>query len=331
MLTRRQFSALTLSTATLLGASRPARAATSIDLSTVLPDGSFHTENAKRYAAEVLAATSGEVKITVHSGGALGFKGPDHLRAVRDGLVGMADIHASQQSGDEPIFAAETSPFLVGNLDELRVLHRHLRPLFDAAAAKNNQKILYMVPWPSQYLFSKVKADNLEGLRNSKVRVSDRNVQDLCSAVGITPVLIPWVETIPALASGTISGVMTSAVSGVDGRLWEFVKYAYPTNHTWISQMVNINLDVWKKLTPAQQTAMTQIANRLEPLFWAQTSKVDSDSLAKLKSMGMEVMPVSAAMNAEMRRRTSGLLQAFEKNVPASKQPLTAYLAELKR
>lgn len=331
MLTRRQFSALTLSTATLLSASTTAQAATVIDLSTVLPDGSFHTENAKRYAAEVLAATSGAVRITVHSGGALGFKGPDHLRAVRDGLVGMADIHASQQAGDEPIFAAETSPFLVGNIDELRVLHRHLRPMFDAAAAKNNQKILYMVPWPSQYLFSRVKADNLEGLRNSKVRVSDRNVQDLCAAVGMTPVLIPWVETIPALASGTIAGVMTSAASGVDGRLWEFVKYAYPTNHTWISQMVNINLDVWKKLTPVQQDAMTQIARRMEPEFWSRTSQVDADSLVKLKSMGMEVLPVSPAMNTEMRRRTSGLLQAFEKSVPASKPALTAYLAELKR
>ena len=331
MITRRQFSALTLSTATLLGTGRNAHAATAIDMSTVLPDGSFHTENAKRYAAEVLAATSGEVKINVHSGGALGFKGPDHLRAVRDGLAGMADIHVSQQAGDEPIFAAETPPFLVGNIDELRILHRHLRPLFDAAAAKHNQKILYMVPWPSQYLFSRVKADSLDGLRNSKVRVSDKNVQDLCAAVGITPVLIPWVETIPALASGAISGVMTSAVSGVDGRLWEFVKYAYPTNHTWISQMVNINLDIWKKLSPTHQDAMTQAAKRLEPEFWARTNTVDGDSLAKLKSMGMEVLPVSQDMNNEMRRRTSGLLQAFEKSVPASKPALTAYLAELKR
>src|SRR5690606_32872667 len=205
----------------------------------------------------------------------------------------------------------------VNDMKELEMLHRHLRPLLDEAAAKHNQKILYVVPWPAQYIFSKVKADSLEGLKNSKVRVSDRNVQDMCTAIGITPVLIPWVETIPALASGTISGVTTSAPSAVDGRLWEFVKYAYPTNHTWISQMVNINLDVWKKLTPAQQTAMTQIANRLEPLFWAQTSKVDSDSVAKLKSMGMEVLPVSQAMNAEMRRRTAGLLQAFEKSVPA--------------
>jgi TRAP-type C4-dicarboxylate transport system substrate-binding protein len=267
----------------------------------------------------------------VHAGGALGFNGPDHLRAVRDGLVGMADIHASQQAGDEAIFAAETLPFLVGNLEELQALHRQLRPVFEAAAGRHNQKILYMVPWPAQYLFLKTRSDTLEGMRNSKVRVSDRNVQDLCSAVGLSPVLIPWVETLPALASGTISGVLTSAVSGVDGRLWEFVKHVYPTNHTWISQMVNINLDHWKKLPRAQQDAMESVARRLEPQFWAGTSKADADAMARLRSQGMEVVPISAAMAGEMRRRTGHLLEAFYKQVPASRQPLTAYLAGAKQ
>lgn len=330
MISRRGFSA---SIAALAGASFiPAgHAATTIDLSTVLPEGSFHTENAKAYAAEVAKATANEVRINVHSGGALGFKGPDHLRAVRDGLVGMADIHVSQQAGDEPIFAAETIPFLVSNTDELQVLHRLLRPLFDAAAAQHNQKILYIVPWPAQYLFLKTRSETLEGLKNSKVRVSDKNVQDMCTAIGMSPVLIPWVETIPALSSGAISGVLTSAVSGVDGRLWEFVKYVYPTNHTWISQMVNINLDVWKKLPKAQQDAMEQAARTLEPRFWANTTKVDQDSMARLKSQGMEVVALSAATQTEMRRRTAHLLDAFQKRVPASRQPLTAYLADVKR
>lgn len=330
MISRRHFSA---GIAAVAGAAiaPAARAATAIDLSTVLPDGSFHTENAKAYAAQVARATGGQVKINVHSGGALGFKGPDHLRAVGDGLIGMADIHASQQAGDEAIFAAETLPFLVGNTDELQSLHRQLRPLFDAAAARHNQKILYMVPWPAQYLFLKTRSDTLEGLRNSKVRVSDKNIQDMCTAVGMSPVLIPWVETIPALASGTISGVLTSAVSGVDGRLWEFVKYVYPTNHTWISQMVNINLDVWNKLPKAHQEAMQQAARALEPTFWANTTQVDLESVKRLKSMGMEVVPISGATHAEMRRRTAHLLDAFQKKVPAAKQPLAAYLSSVKR
>src|SRR3546814_9040627 len=102
---------------------------------------------------------------------------------------------------------------------ELEILHRHLRPLLDEAAARHNQKILYILPWPAQYIFSKIKTDSLEGLKNSKVRVSDRNVQDMCTAIGITPVLIPCVETIPGLASGTISGVTPSTASAVDDNL----------------------------------------------------------------------------------------------------------------
>ena len=69
-----------------------AQAAVKLPLATVWPDGNFHTVNAKRYADEVKAATSGAVEIDVKSGGQLGFKGPEQLRAVRDGLVPMADI-----------------------------------------------------------------------------------------------------------------------------------------------------------------------------------------------------------------------------------------------
>jgi TRAP-type C4-dicarboxylate transport system substrate-binding protein len=330
MISRRLFSAGLTAAAAMPLTGRTA-APTALDFSTVLPDGSFHTENAKLYAAEVAKATSGEVKILVHSGGSLGFKGPDHLRAVRDGLVPMADIHVSQQAGDEPIFAAETLPFLVANPEELRVLHKHLRPLFDAAAARHNQKILYVVPWPAQYFFLKTRSETLEGLRNVKVRVSDKNIQDMCAAVGMSPVLIPWVETVPALASGAISGVLTSAVSGVDARLWEFVKFVYPTNHTWISQMVNINLDAWKKLSKPQQESMERTATALEPRFWANTTKVDTDSMQRLTSMKMEVVPISANVAREMRTRTGSMVDAFMKKVPASEKALRAYLAEVKR
>ena len=67
-------------------------------------------QNVKRYAAEVGKATGGALKINVHAGGALGFKGPEHLRAVRDGLVPMADVLGSQQIGDEPLFGWRTYP-----------------------------------------------------------------------------------------------------------------------------------------------------------------------------------------------------------------------------
>ena len=154
------------------------------------------------------------------AGGQLGFKGPEHLRAVRDGLVPMADVLNIQQIGDEPVLGTEGIAFLVGSADELKVLHKHLRPVYEQVAARNNQKIIYMVPWPTQYLHLKVKVDTLDGLKGIKIRVPDKGAADMLTAVGMAPVLIPWGETIPALASGAVSGVSTSAVSGVDGKFW---------------------------------------------------------------------------------------------------------------
>src|SRR5207247_11439723 len=164
-----------------------------------------------------------------------------------------------QPGGDEPMLGTESIPFLVGSDKELKILHKYLRPEYEAIATKNNQTVLYMVPWPTQYLHLKVKVDTLEGLKGVKIRVPDKNAQDMCAAVGMAPVLIPWGETIPALASGAVAGVSTSAVSGVDGKCWELLEYVYSTNHTWSCQMVNVNLATLKKLTAAQQTAIAEL------------------------------------------------------------------------
>src|SRR5205085_54997 len=272
---------------------------------------------AKKFAEEVGKVTGGEIKITVQAGGSLGFKGPEQLRAVRDGLVPLADILNIQQVGDEPMLGTESIPFLVGSDSELKILHKYLRPEYEAIAAKNNQKVLYMVPWPTQYLHRKVKTDTLDGLKGVKIRVPDKNAQDMCAAVGMAPVLIPWGETIPALASGAVSGVSTSSVSGVDGKFWEFLKYVYPTNHTWSCQMVNINNDTWAKLGPTHQKAIEELAKRLEPEFWAESLKADKDSLKRLTDGGMEIVQIPPAMMKEFQAKTAPLQDAFLKRVPA--------------
>jgi len=308
-----------------------AQAPLKMPLSTIWPDGNFHTINCKRYAEEVKKATSGAVDIEVKSGGQLGFKGPEQLRAVRDGLVPMADILNVQQVGDEPMFGIEGIPFLVGNIDELKVLHKFIRPEFEKIATKNNQTILYTVPWPTQYLHLKVKAESVDGLKNVKIRVPDKNSQDMCSAIGMAPALIPWGETIAALSSGAVAGVSTSSVSGVDGKFWEFLKFFHATNHQWSSQIVTINNDTWKKISPANQKAMTDLASKLEPDFWASSLEADKNSAKRLTEGGMQIVVPPAAMMDELRKRTANMLADFMKRVPASEKPIKAYLAEMKR
>jgi TRAP-type C4-dicarboxylate transport system substrate-binding protein len=332
MITRRTF---TTGAATMLAAghlsTRAVAATASWDMSTVWPDANFHTQNAMAFAEKVRKQTGGAVNITVKAGGQLGFKGPEHLRAVRDGLVQLADVLNIQQVGDEPFMGVESIPFLAGSMDELKILHKYVRPEYERITARNNQKILYIVPWPTQYLHLKVKVATVEGLKNIKIRVPDKGGVETLNALGMAPIMIPWGETIPALASGAVAGVATSAVSGVDGKFWEFMKYIHPTNHVWSSQMLTVNLESWKALGEDQQKQVADIAAKMEPDFWANSLKADVDSLNRLKEGGMEVVPVPDAMMTEIRARTAPLLDAFLKRVPAADKPVRAYLAEMKR
>ncbi|MEH2482439.1 TRAP-type C4-dicarboxylate transport system substrate-binding protein [Nitrobacteraceae bacterium AZCC 2146] len=266
MITRRTF---TTGAATMLAAghlsTRAMAATANWDMSTVWPDANFHTQNAMAFAEEVRKQSDGGINITVKAGGQLGFKGPEHLRAVRDGLVPLADVLNIQQVGDEPFMGVESIPFLAGSMDELKVLHKYVRPEYEKITARNNQKILYVVPWPTQYLHLKVKVSTVEGLKNIKIRVPDKGGVDTLGALGMAPIMIPWGETIPALASGAVAGVATSAVSGVDGKFWEFMKYIHPTNHVWSSQMLTVNLESWKALGADQQKLVADVAAKMEP------------------------------------------------------------------
>jgi TRAP-type C4-dicarboxylate transport system substrate-binding protein len=309
-----------------------AQAGMKLDLATVWPDGNFHTKNAKLFAEEVAKATNNGVVITVHSGGALGYKGPEQLNAVRDGLVPMADILNIQQVGDAPLLGIEGVPFLVGNPEELKVLQKYARPEFDKIATRFNQTILYTVPWPTQYIHAKVKADKLDGLKGLKIRVPDRQAGDMVNALGMSAVQIPWGETVPALASGAVVGVTTSSVSGVDGKFWEFLKYFYRTNHVWSSQIVTINNDTWKKISPANQKAITDLAAKLQPEFWKVSVEADAASSKRLIEGGMELIEIPPAMLKEMREKTAGLEKAFtDRAGPVSVEIIAKYKKDLGR
>lgn len=294
----------------------PTFAQTSFNLSDVLPETNFMVVNATRFASEVSTATNGQVTISVKAGGSLGFKGPDQLTAVRDGLVEMADINISQQVGVNPLFGVEGVPFLVSSMDELKKYHEFVRPVFEKLAEDNNQKLLYMVPSPAQYVYLKVKVDSLGGFSGIPVRGADKNTVDIVSALGMAGVAMPWGELIPALASGRVEGVATSATSGVDGKFWEFMKYIYPTNHTWGSNMVTINLDAWGRLTAEQRTAIQEVAARLEPEFWEVSRNGDLASIKTMTEMGMELVEISPELRAQMIERAQRLQADFVARVP---------------
>jgi len=221
--------------------------------------------------------------------------------------------------------------FLITSSDELRTLLKYLRPEIDKIAAKYNQKVLYIVPWPTQYLHLKVKVDTLDGLKGIKIRAATKAAAEMCDAIGMAAVVIPWGDVVPALASGRIEGVTTSSVSGVDGKFWEFLKYVYQTNHSWSIDFVSVNLDTWKKIPPKGQEAMVKLGKELEPKFWDVSIEEDKASLKTLLDHGIQQVEVPPAMMKEMQKRTAPLLEDFFKRAPEGKPIVEKFLAEIGR
>ena len=76
---------------------------------------------------------------------------------------------------------------------------------------------------------------------------------------------------------------------------------------------------------------IVDLAKKLEPEFWVSSLQADKDSNARLIAGGMQLVIPSAAMTADLQKKTAPMIGEFYKRVPAAEKPIKAYLAEMKR
>lgn len=293
-----------------LALAMPAAAQTVWDLPLAWPAENYITVNAQTFANEVAAATNGEVQITIHPGGSLGFKGPEMFAAVRDGLVPIGDMLLQQQIGDNALLGLQSLPYLLESYEEQVEFQTYYRPLLNEVFAENNQQLLFTVPWPQQQVFTKKEINSFADFAGIKVRSSDASATEIFRASGMTPVQLPWGEVIPSLATGAIEAVGTSSPSAVDGSFWEFLTHGYTTRHTWNLDAVSVNQDAWDALSEEHRTAIREIAVRLEPAFWQSAQDTDAKQLEKLAKNGMTNGDLDDATREELRKRAAPIREA---------------------
>lgn len=306
-----RFQNISLVSALTLGFATSAMAQTAWDLPLVWPADNYISVNAQRFAEEVAAVTDGEVMITLHPGGSLGFRGPDMFSAVRDGLVPIGDMLLQQQTGDNPLLGLQSLPYLIDTYEEQVAFQEFYRPVLNDVFAENNQKLLFTVPWPQQQVYTKKEINSIEDFAGIKIRSSDTSATEIFRAAGMTPVQLPWGEVIPSLATGAIDAVGTSSPSAVDGSFWEFLTHGYTTRHTWNLDAISVNLDAWNQLSPEHQEALVEAAERLEPEFWQSAQDTDAIQLQTLAENGITTAELDEATREELHNRAAPIREAM--------------------
>ncbi len=275
-------------------------AKTKWDLHLNYPAGNFHSKGAKRFADKVKDATNGELEIVLHPGSALGFKGPELLRAVAEGQLAIAEVPTGMVEGDAPVMALTAQPFISANAFEQRLLYQLAKPTYAKTLKKFNQFTLYTSVWPFSGIYTQRAINTAADLKGLKMRVYDGTGLAFGKKTGIAARKMPFSEVYPAMKAGLLDSMYTSSVSGVDAKAWEVLKYFTPINIVGPVNMINVNMDAWNKLPANIRETVLEIAGEMEDEMWNLAGDMDRTSRAKLVKNGMTVSTVSKKFRAEL-------------------------------
>lgn len=278
----------------------PAFAKTKWDCHLNYPAGNFHSQGAQRFADRVFEATGGELEIVLHPGAALGFKGPELLRAVAEGQLAIAEVPTGMVEGDAPVLALTAQPFISTNAFEQRLLYQLAKPTYARILGKFNQFTLYSSVWPFSGIYTQREIKSLEDLEGLKMRVYDGTGLAFGDAAGIAARKMPFSEVYPAMKAGLLDSMYTSSVSGVDAKAWEVLKYFTPINIVGPVNMFNVNMAAWEKLPKETQELVLEIAAEMEDEMWNLAGDMDRKSRATLQANGMTITPVSSKFRKQL-------------------------------
>ncbi len=297
---RRLFAAST-TVAALALTSLSAFAQTKWDLAAAYSPSNFHSENLVQFANDVDKATGGKLKITVHSNASL-FKAPEIKRAVQGGQAQAGEILLANFQNEWQIYGADGLPFLADSYDEAIKLYRAQKPVMEKKLAEQGLMLLYSVAWPPQGLYSKKPIASAADLKGIKWRAYSPATARIADLVGAQPVTVQAAELSQALATGVVESTMTSGATGVDTKIFEHLKYYYDLQAWLPKNSVIVNKKAFDALDKPSQDALLKAGAEAEARGLVASKRVNTESIEKLKANGVQVLPPSAALKADMKK-----------------------------
>jgi len=295
------------------------------DLATAYPATNFHTENINQFAADVDKASGGKLKITVHANASL-FKAPEIKRAVQGGQAQAGEVLLVNFQNEWQVFGADGLPFLADSYAEAMKLYRAQKPLLEKKLAEQGMMLLYSVPWPPQGIYSKKPLAAAADLKGIKWRAYSPATARIGELVGAQPVTVQAAEVSQAFATGVVESMMSSGSTGWDAKLHEHVKYWYDTQAWLPKNAVIVNKGAFDALDAATKAAVQKAAADAETRGWAASQKANGETLDKLKAGGMQILPPSAALKADMKKVGDTMLKEWlDKAGPEGKQLVDAF------
>ena len=183
----------------------------------------------------------------------------------------------------------------------------------------NNIRLLLAVSLPQYRIFTvKHPVKDTADVSGLKLR-STGGAQDLTlRAIGAVPVRMAAPDAYESLSRGTMDGLLFPLESVVAYGADKLVKYS--TDGVGFGSFIvsySISDNVWKKLTPEVQKAMTDVADEIIPSACKAVQKSDDETKKSLEAAGIRFETLSADVTVKFKDAMKGVAKTWAEGLDA--------------
>jgi TRAP-type C4-dicarboxylate transport system substrate-binding protein len=271
-----------------VSASIPALAQTTWTMASGYPESSFFTQNIRAFIKEVEEKSDGKLKIDLRSGDSL-IKLDAVKRAVQSGQVQIGEIRFGVYGNEAAIYNLDNIPGVAVNYEQAAKLTEVSKPAFDALFKKNGMRIITYVPWPGQGFYTKQPVNSLADLKGQKLRIYSKPTQIMGEKLGMEALILPFAEIPQAFSTGMIDALWTSAQTGTDVQVWDYVKHFTYTGTMHNKNGIIVNERAFRELDQELQKIVVDAGENASKRGSELSKQAGREREEVLKSKGVAV------------------------------------------
>ncbi len=270
-------------------------------LATAYRAESFHTQNIAQFAREAGAASGGQLSIEVFPNNTLA-KLAEITQAVQQGKAQGGEVIMTSMVKELPIAGADTIPFVVSSYSDAQRLWKLQRPGIEKSFTERGLKLLYAVPWPPQGLHSNKPIRSMADFKGTQMRTYNLTTVRIAELLGAKSVDVPTADVGKALAEGRMDNMITSALTGVENKVWTHIRYYYEINAWFPKNVVFISSKAFDALKPETRTEVLKAADAAEVRGWAASQALALTATEELRANGVKIERIPLDLDLEIKR-----------------------------
>ena len=257
------------------------------------------------FAKRVFERTNGQVEIQISTFPELGLAGPDTLRLVEDGTLGMAEIYSGYIGGDLPIVDISNLWGMYPDYDtHIQIIQATRDDLFRIVGDQaGGAKVLGYQLHRNNFYFANNPLYTRADFAGMKTRSHSTVLGDLIDAMDAEAQFVAFSEVYTALERGILDTAVSCGTCGSGLRWYEISKYLVgpivALGHSWVT----INGDRWAEMPPDIQAIIQEEAARHEALTLNNATTIwDQNGIDENVAQGMEYIEFNDELKEAMRQ-----------------------------